>query len=91
MDTEIMESELLQEKEVTKESGDDSGHATETEDEDSHDQDHDKDHDKEDIHHSSSPDTHTDQPYERQIGKHMSRIRFLMHFIRISRSGYLDS
>ena len=84
MDTEIMESELLQEKEVTKESGDDSGHATETEDEDSHDQDH----DKEDIHHSSSPDTHTDQPYERQIGKHMSRIRFLMHFIRISR--YLD-
>ena len=87
MDTEIMESELLQEKEVTKESGDDSGHATETEDEDSHDQDH----DKEDIHHSSSPDTHTDQPYERQIGKHMSRIRFLMHFIRISRSGYLDS
>ena len=85
MDTEIMESELLQEKEVTKESGDDSGHATETEDEDSHDQ------DKEDIHHSSSPDTHTDQPYERQIGKHMSRIRFLMHFIRISRSGYLDS
>ena len=87
MDTEIMESELLQEKEVTKESGDDSGHATETEDEDSHDQDH----DKEDIHHSSSPDTHTDQPYERQIGKHMSRIRFLVHFIRISRSGYLDS
>ena len=84
MDTEIMESELLQEKEVTKESGDDSGHATETEDEDSHDQDH----DKEDIHHSSSPDTHTDQPYERQIGKHMSRIRFLMPFIRISRSGY---
>ena len=87
MDTEIMESELLQEKEVTKESGDDSGHATETEDEDSHDQDH----DKEDIHHSSSPDTHTDQPYERQIGKHMSRIRFLMLIIRISRSGYLDS
>ena len=89
MDTEIMESELLQEKEVTKESGDDSGHATETEDEDSHDQDHERD--KEDIHHSSSSDTHTDQPYERQIGKHMSRIRFLMHFIRISRSGYLDS
>ena len=89
MDTEIMESELLKKKEVTKESGDDSGHATETEDEDSQDQG--QDHDKEDIHHSSSPDTHTDQPYERQIGKHMSRIRFLMLIIRISRSGYLDS
>ena len=49
MDTEIMETQLLQEKEVTKESGDDSGHATETEDEDSH------DHDKEDLQHSSSP------------------------------------
>ena len=75
MDTEIMETQLLQEKEVTKESGDDSGHATETEDEDSHDLDTE---DTEDLQHSSSPDTHTDQPYERQIGEHMSRSRFLI-------------
>ena len=84
MDTEIMETQLLQEKEVTKESGDDSGHATETEDEDSHDQDH----GKEDLHHSSSPDTHTDQPYERQIGEHMSRSRFLIIWCILSK--YLD-
>ena len=63
------ETQLLQEKEVTKESGDDSGHATETEDEDSH------DHDK-GPHQSSSPDTNTDQPHGRQIGEHMIRIRF---------------
>ena len=82
MDTEIMETQLLQEKEVTKESGDDSGHATETEDEDSH------DHDKEHTHHSSSTDTHTDQPYERQIGEHMSRSRFLIIWCILSK--YLD-